>query len=176
MPNIKISLSASSIEDAIRRLKDYKKDIKSNTKEVAVQTAKVLEENIKQGFNGSLYDFIIEEGSVMVDGVGRVPDVTVDSEPTDDGAIVSAHGKEAVFVEFGAGVYFNPGGAPHPARGGEIVAIGEYGHGYGKQKVWKLPDGSLTHGTPASMPMWKGAQEIAKEVPEIAKEVFEKSR
>lgn len=174
MPKISLSLSSSSINKAISELKSYAAKVKTNTEEIVKEVAEQLEDNLKSGFNGASYDYIVED-SILVDGIGRVPNVRIDSTQSDKGMTVTAHGEEAVFVEFGAGVYFNPGGAPHPARGGNIKAIGEYGHGHGKQVVWELPDGRKTHGTPASMPMYLGAQEIAEEIPEIAKQVFEKS-
>ena len=178
MPQISMSLSADSIEKAIQQLKDYAKKIEVNTADVAKEVAKKLEQNVSKGFNGAPYDYKMPGRKMEAElGVPSVPDVDVETLEESKNTIVRAHGPQAVFVEFGAGVYFNPTGAPHPARG-EVNAIGTYGHGLGKLTYWRFElDGQtyVTHGTPASMPMYLGTQEIAEQVPKIAKEVFEKS-
>lgn len=167
---LNVFLNSSSIQDAIDSLKSYEKSIGPKTEKIQEIVAYDLRSMVKQGFNGSPYDVVIHEGA-------KVPDVEVDIDNGDKGKkLVVAHGIEAVFAEFGAGVYYNPDGAPHPARGQGIVAIGEYGYGYGKRKVWGYYDESgelkLTHGTPASMPMYLSAQQMKKMIPDIAKEVF----
>lgn len=122
---------------------------------------------VQKGFNGAGYDDVLHEGM-------KVPDVSVTVENDDNITLVVAHGKEAVFIEFGAGVYYNPGGG-RPDRPAGIVNIGEYGKGYGKRQIWGYYENGelkLTHGTPASMPMFYAAREIAKQIPEIARDVF----
>jgi len=97
----------------------------------------------------------------------------------DEISVVIADGKEAVFIEFGAGVYYNPSGSAHPSRPPGIVNIGEYGKGYGKRQIWGYYDEKkqlhLTHGTPASMPMFYAAKAIAEQILGISKDVFQGS-
>lgn len=169
MPKITLRLNDESISAAIKEVEAYANDLPKKAEEIQKRVAEELQKLCKLGFNGA-------QGEVLLDGELPVPDVQVGIEQDGKIIMVVAYGSEAYFIEFGAGVYFNPTGAPHPGRGQGIVAIGEYGHGYGKRKVWGYYDEAgdlhLTHGTPASMPMYYSALEVAKMVPEIAREVF----
>lgn len=171
MPEITLRLNDESIAAAIKKVKAYETDLTKKAEKIRLEVAKRLEALCKTGFNGAVYDDVLSDGM-------KVPNVEVYTETDGKITLVIAKGKEAVFVEFGAGVYHNPTGAPHPGRGQGIVGIGEYGHGYGKRKVWGYYDESgerhLTHGTPASMPMYYAAQEVAKMVPDITKKVFKR--
>lgn len=169
MPKITLRLNEASIAAAIKEIESYKNDLPKKAEKIRLEVADRLAKLCEVGFNGAGYDDILNEGM-------KVPDVTVTTKTDGNITLVIASGKEAVFVEFGAGVYYNPTSAPHPGRGQGIVGIGEYGHGYGKRKIWGYYDESgdlhLTHGTPASMPMYYAANEVAKMVPEIARKVF----
>lgn len=179
MPKITLRLNDASIEAAIKEVKAYENDLPKKAEKIRLEVADRLAKLCEVGFNGVAYDYVLSEGA-------RVPDVRVEVKPKGDITLVIAHGKEAVFVEFGAGVYFNPDGAPHPGRGApDIVAIGSYGYGRGKRQIWGYYEGGktnnpdenrkrlrLTHGTPASKPMYYAAIEVAKMVPDIAREVF----
>lgn len=93
-------------------------------------------------------------------------------------SVVIAAGEDAVWVEFGAGVYHNgsAGSSPHP-KGAELgFTIGGYGKGMGKRKTWGFyEDGELrlTHGAPAVMPMYNAMKTVCDEIASIAKEVFQ---
>ena len=88
-----------------------------------------------------------------------------------------ASGDDAVWVEFGAGVYHNgsPGTSPH-LRGAELgLTIGGFGKGRGKKEVWGYFENGalkLTRGTPAKMPMARAVMVVCDEIVAIAKEVF----
>lgn len=158
-----------TIEAAVKKLEAYRDDLPAKCEKIRKKVTAVLTDLVKDGFNGAFYDGLLYESF-------QVPSVEVISEDGDKFSVVIAKGKEAVFIEFGAGVYYNPGGAPHPNRHGNIVAIGQYGKGYGKRQVWGYYDETgelhLTHGTPASMPMLYAVKEIAERIPDIAREVF----
>lgn len=180
MPKIAFNLNLSEIDRAIRDVKAYADSIDRKTVKVREEVCVKLEQSVKDGFNGaSTGDVLRKEGKKLVFEGQEVPDVEV-SKKLDDGknSFVYANGKSAVFQEFGAGVYYNPpvGGFPHPNTPPGISAIGTYGKGYGARKVWAYPDGSggykLTHGTPASKPMYNAVQEIIPMIPEIARKVF----
>lgn len=107
------------------------------------------------------------------------PDVQVNIEDDGDVTLVIASGEEAVFIEFGAGVYYNgaAGTSPHPKGEENGFRIGEYGKGQGKRNVWALPGSThdypiLTHGTPAAMPMYHGVQEVLTIIADLAREAF----
>ncbi len=165
---LKIRLNSDSAEKALAQVREYEKSLKSKTERLRQRVAEEIQKLAETGFNGSVYDDILMEGT-------RVPNVKVVTEEKGKVSVVIAYGKEAVFAEFGAGVYYNPGGSPHPLQPPGIVEIGTYGKGYGARKVWGfLENGELrlTHGTPASMPMYRALQEVSARLEEIAREVF----
>lgn len=155
----------------------YEKGLEEKTERLRVKVARILRGLCSAGFNGSAYDDVsrVENGKIIYEGM-EVPDVKVTIKQEGNVSIVIADGKEAVFAEFGAGVYYNPGGSPNPLSPPGVVAIGTYGRGRGSRKVWGFYDeqGSLhlTHGTPASMPMYRAIQAVAQRLPELAREVF----
>ena len=168
MTEITFKLSARSIGKAIKRIQQYKNQFPLKLEKLRKRIAEELAKDIEVGFNGSLGEDILFEGQ-------KVPNVSISVEDDGNLTFVVAKGAEAVFVEFGAGVYYNAGGG-RPDRPDGIVAIGEYGNGYGKRKVWgfynEAGELKLTHGTPSSMPMYYAVRRVVKLVPQIAKEVF----
>lgn len=111
--------------------------------------------------------------TAIYDGVN---DSSVSLETISDGYCIKAEGKAVAFIEFGAGVYHNPG-EPYPKpRPTGIVGIGEYGEGRGKHQAWGFKDDSgnlvITHGNPAAMPMWHASEEMRNNILKIAREVF----
>ena len=81
-------------------------------------------------------------------------------------------------MEFGAGVYYNGavGSSPNPLGTELGFTIGSYGLGNGRKEVWGYTgeDGQihLTHGAPASMPLYKAVQSVSRDIVRIAREVF----
>lgn len=167
---IKMSLNPDSIAAVIRQMEDYRDDLPRKAEQIRLRVAEILKGMVQDGFNGAGYDDVLWEGM-------KVPDVSVTVDEKKNVTLIIAHGKEAVFAEFGAGVNYNPSGSPHPTRPVGIVNIGEYGKGYGKRKIWGYYDDNgglhLTHGTPSSAPMYFAVKEIAKQIPDIAREVFQ---
>lgn len=171
MPKITFNIfSPESIRAAAEAVKEYGEGIGEKAAEVRRRTAEELKEAAQTGFNGAVYDDVLHEGT-------RVPDTKVELLEEDGKSIVRAVGKEAVFQEFGAGVYYNgpAGSSPNPLNKG-VFLIGTFGKGYGQRNVWGYYDEGgnlkLTHGTPASMPMYHAEQAVIPRIPEIAREVF----
>ena len=159
---ITMSLSTSSIDNAIKELKAYKISLDQ-------KKDKLLEELANIGVKEASVRFT----TAMYDGVN---DSSVTLETTSNGYCIKAEGKAVAFIEFGAGVYHNPG-EPYPnPRPTGIVGIGEYGKGHGKRQAWGFTDDSgelvITHGNPAAMPMWYASEEMRSNVLKIAREVF----
>ena len=157
-----MGLSASSIRDGIRELKAYQKSL-------AAKTDKLLEELANIGVKEASIRFT----TAMYDGLND-SHVTLNTIP--GGYSIVAEGKAVAFIEFGAGVYHNPG-EPYPnPRPEGIVGIGEYGKGYGKRQAWGFRDESgelvITHGTPAAMPMWYASEEMRDAIAKIFQGVF----
>lgn len=168
---IRFGLSAREIDRAIRELEQYKQDIIRKTDLLRARVAERLAELSRDGFAGAVVDDLLKGGQ-------RTAQVDVSIDQRDNVTLVIARGEDAVWVEFGAGVHYNgsAGTSPHP-KGSELgFTIGGYGKGMGKKDVWGFyEDGELrlTHGAPATMPMYNAAKTVCDEIAEIAREVFQ---
>ena len=167
---ISLTLNTDDIERAIRELEKYKQDFQKKVDNYRKKLAEEIAVNASLNFGSAEIDDRTRGGS-------RRPEVTVDVNDSGDISVVVANGEDAVWCEFGAGVYHNGsvGSSPHPYGSDLGFTIGSYGKGYGKAKAWGYyDDGELviTRGTPASMPMYNAAQEVMKRAIGIAREVF----
>lgn len=168
---IRFGLSARDINKAMRELEQYKQDIIRKTDLLRERVAERLAELSRDGFTGAVVDDLLKGGQ-------RTAQVDVSIDQRDNITLVIARGEDAVWVEFGAGVHYNgsAGTSPHP-KGSELgFTIGGYGKGMGKKDVWGFyEDGKLrlTHGAPATMPMYNAAKTVCDEIAEIAREVFQ---
>lgn len=159
---IKMSLSSSSIDDAIKQLRTYRKSLNSTKDKLLERLGEIGVREASVRFTTAMYD--------------GVNDSSVTLETTNGGYAIVAEGHAVAFIEFGAGVYHNTGDPyPNPRPDG-IVGIGEYGKGYGKRQAWGFKDESgelvITHGNPAAMPMWYASEEMRSKIQKIAQEVF----
>ena len=162
--------SPSSIDAAIRELRDYQKWVEQKTVELRERIAYFIAKDASAVFNTATADDLIGEGVVT----GNV-EVTVNNDG--DISLVIANGKDAVFMEFGAGIYHNGsvGSSPNPLGEGLGYTIGSYGEN-GAKEAWGFygDDGELhlTRGVPASMPLYNAVTAIRNELVDIAREVF----
>lgn len=169
---ISFGLSEREIKRAMKELEDYKREILKKTELLREKVANLLAEEAERDFSGAIVDDLTPDS-----GGERYADVQVSIDNRGSVTVVIAKGEDAVWVEFGAGVYHNgtPGSSPHP-KGAELgFTIGSFGKGNGKRKTWGFyEDGELkiTHGTPAVMPMSKAVATVCNELPQIAREVF----
>lgn len=169
---IRISLSGKDIDRAIKELEQYKQEIIRKTELLRIKVAERIAAFAQSGFNGAIVDDLTGES-----GGARKANVQVSIDERENVSIVIAAGEDAVWAEFGAGVYHNGsvGSSPHP-KGQELgLTIGGYGKGMGKRQVWGFyEDGELklTHGAPATMPMYNAMKIVCDEIVAIAKEVF----
>lgn len=167
---ISLVLTTQGVNRAIKELEKYKQDFIKKCELLREKVAEKLADEAQNGFNGAIVDDLTQ-GDVKIAQV----DVSID----DRGSLtaVVASGEDAVWVEFGAGVYYNgsPGSSPHP-HGAELgMTIGGFGKGNGKKQVWGFyEDGELklSRGTPARMPMTRAVTAICNDIQSIAKEVF----
>lgn len=169
---IRISLSEKEIDRAIKELEQYKREIIRKTELLRTKVAERIANLAQSGFNGAVVDDLTGES-----GGARKAEVQVSIDERENVSVVIAAGEDAVWAEFGAGVYHNGsvGSSPHP-KGQELgLTIGGYGKGMGKRQVWGFyEDGELklTHGAPATMPMYNAMKIVCDEIVAIAKEVF----
>lgn len=170
MKKITFTLESYSVRQAIDEVRKYQRELTSKTEQLRQRIGMVIAWSASQGFSTSLVDDVLN-------GEKRFANVDVSVNDEGDTTVVIARGNDAVFVEFGAGVYNNGsvGTSPHP-KGAELgFTIGSYGKGNGRKEVWGYyGEGglTLTHGTPASMPMYRGMREACGHIAEIAREVF----
>lgn len=167
---ITFGLSAREINRAIKELEQYKQEIIRKTDLLREKVADRLAELVKSGFAGAVVDDLLRGGQ-------RTAQVDVTIEDRENVTLVIANGEDAIWAEFGAGVHHNgsTGSSPHP-KGSELgFTIGSYGKGMGKKDTWGFyEDGELrlTHGAPATMPMYNALKTVCDEISEIAREVF----
>jgi hypothetical protein len=161
----------ASIDAAVKEIRDYADWVKRKTDELRERVAYFIAKDASAVFNTAVADDLIGEGAV----IGSV-DVVV--EDNGNMTLVIANGEDAVFMEFGAGVYYNGGvgSSPNPLGAALGYTIGSYGKGNGAKAVWgfKGEDGALhlTHGVPASMPLYRALQSVVNDIEQIAREVF----
>ena len=171
---IKFGLSPSEIQRAIDEVKKFKMDFQKKVDTYRKRIAEEMAVQASANFGSAVMDDVIN-------GSPRKPNVDVTF--SDDGkiAVVVANGEDAVWCEFGAGVYHNSsvGSSPHPKGNDLGFTIGSYGKGHGKQQAWGYyadPESKtglvITRGTPASMPMYNAAQEVLQKSVKIAREVW----
>ena len=170
---ITISLDSDSIDKAIKDLEQYKNDIVQKTNILRKRVADHIANVAQSGFNGAIVDDLLKGGAKMAQ-----VDVKVDEH--DNISIVIANGEDAIWAEFGSGVYHNgrAGSSPHP-KGDELgFTIGDYGKGMGKRNTWVYyEDGDKSHkvytrGAPATMPMYNAVKQVIDDIQNIAKGVF----
>lgn len=167
---ISFGLSVQDIDRAMKELADYKQDILKKTELLRERVAERLCVEAQSGFNGAVVDDLVRGGQ-------KFAQVRVTVDNRGDMTVVVADGQDAVWIEFGAGVYHNgsPGSSPHP-HGVELgMTIGGFGKDNGKKETWGYyEEGTLklTHGTPAVMPMARAVTTVCNEIAEIAREVF----
>ena len=159
---IQMTLSTSSIKDAITELKAYRNSLDKKKDDLLERLGEIGVKEASVRFTTAMYD--------------GVNDSHVTLKPINNGYAIVAEGKAVAFIEFGAGVYHNPG-EPYPdPRPNGIVGIGEYGEGYGKRQAWgfrnEAGELTITHGNPAAMPLWYASEEMRSKIAKIAREVF----
>ena len=165
-----IRFSLDDVDKAIQELERYKIEFQKKVDTYRNRVAEEIAVSALFNFSSSVVDDRIKGGT-------RTPDVTIDVDERGSISVVVANGEDAVWCEFGAGVYHNGsvGSSPNPYGKDLGFTIGSYGKGYGKQTAWGYyEDGQvvITRGTPASMPMYNAVQEVTKRAIEIAREVF----
>lgn len=157
-----MSLSVESIDNAIKELQAFRDSLEGKKDKLLERLATIGVREASIRFTTAIYD--------------GVNDSSVTLEPITGGYCIKAEGKAVAFIEFGAGVYHNPG-EPYPnPRPSGVVGIGEYGKGHGKRQAWGFKDASgelvITHGNPAAMPLWYASEEMRKAIKEKFLEVF----
>lgn len=170
-------MSLSSVERFAEALNAYKAKLQRLATELPRVLAEYGAEQARVRFSTAAYDILAVSGT---DDIGKIgssgADVTVTTEPIENGYRINANGREVAFIEFGAGVWFNGEEGYYGERPAGIVGIGEYGKGYGSRPVWafKGENGEWvkTHGTPASNALYFTARDIEDMIAETARGIL----
>lgn len=171
MRTIRFTLDSRSIAQAIKEVEKYKREFQENCKRLRQLIGERIGWSAAHGFNSALT-------ADVVFGTPDPANVQVEVDDRDDVTVVFADGEQAVFIEYGAGVYNNgaAGTSPHPWGEEKGFLIGEYGDGKGKRKAWGYRNNAgevvVTHGTPAAMPMYHGMQDAINVIDDLVREVF----
>lgn len=172
---ITCELSVESIDAAIKEIEAYKKELEDKLAVLRKRIAERIRWTIEAGFTSA--------EQIIVSGDPPPNDVTV-TVPPDNGnmTVIIASGEQAVFIEFGAGIYSNGavGKSPHPwTASNPNFLIGMYGKLHGQHNAWGFYNGPkdkehlvVTRGTPAAMPMYNGYKEAVAIIGDLAREVF----
>lgn len=178
---LKAELSVKGLRNLQKQLLAYKTSLSDKcdrlVKELAELGIPTIEENVaKASFT---YD---SQGIQSGSDTEHKTYVKVDSLIGMSKATLVLEGKEILFIEFGAGVHYNGavGTSKHPKGKENGFLIGTYGYGHGSQQVWGYYADSgelvLTHGTEATMPMFKASEVIRQKVVEKAREIFDERK
>lgn len=165
---IKINLSEQSIQNAINQIENYKRELVNKNDKFVKRLAEVGIPVISQNVASAIGDL----------NKGYNAYIRMNSFDTYSKATLVVEGKDILFIEFGSGVHYNGavGGSPHP-KGAEFgYTIGSYGEGKGKNDFWfyyaDTGESIMSHGTKATMPVYKASVEIIQNIRKVAREVF----
>lgn len=179
---ISFTLDVKSIDRAIKELQEYTRDFERKCQEIRERVAERIAWSAERGFSSAIasdvYRQVVGKGETQAASPVMANGIEVHCDHKDDVSVVWTDGEEAVFIEYGAGVHYNgnPGDSPHPWGLEQGFVIGGYGQGKGVNDAWGYRDSNgnilITHGTPAAMPMYHGAEEAIRALDEIIQEVF----
>ena len=171
MPKRKISIDlfdGKSLDNAIKQIQEYQRTLNDKCEMFVRRLAEVGIPIIDQNIASSSGD----------SDKGHNTYIKINSFGSYSQARLIVEGKDLLFIEFGAGVHYNGnlGGSPHP-KGKEMeYTIGSYGKGQGKNDFWfyyaDSGEAVMSHGTQATMPVYKAGAEIRRQILKIAREVF----
>lgn len=160
--------SKKSINNAIKQVKAYKERLATLEKTLLRRLASIGVTNAKVYFASAINQY---------DGNGDIEVAYLESL---NKVSIIASGEAVAFIEFGAGVYYNGTGAYPKELPPNIVGIGQYGKGHGKNKAWGFymegENGEknviITRGNPPAKAMYQAEIDIIEQVSDIAREVF----
>ena len=167
---IKCELGTSSIDNAIKELKDYKQSI--NDKLNALVSA-LMQEGIEVA-RASLATTVGDSVNGAIEGFG------VNSDGNIVTAFVALTGPDALFIEFGAGIHYNNGNV-NPKASEFGYGVGTYPSEHPPNRAinpgywWYKDDAGDIHlslGTQASMPIYHAAENARNTAIKKAIEIF----
>lgn len=162
--DIDIRMSTKSLNDAINALKSIEDDF---MRKVDIFVRMLTNDGVQIA------------RTWISTGAGAERNANVSYMVSNDGYIIVAQiqmtGKDALFVEFGAGIYFNPSDPPHASKYG--MGVGTYpGQTHAFDNGWWYygPNGEsvYTHGTEGTYPMYHASENIQNNAIKKALQIF----
>lgn len=150
-------INPRSIQNAIRELEEYKREIKRKSDLLCDKLAELGAKRVSIEYSW------VES---LVSDSGDMPVISVTNEG--DTWTIHADGKEVAFLEFGSGLI----GYGHPEPQG--YGPGKYpgkGH-WNDPKGWHTPLGQHSYGNEPTAGMWQAKVEMRENLKRIAEEVF----
>ena len=157
-------ISATNIDDAAQKLREYAKWVSQKESELIAKLAERGRSVAEINFTFAQYDGDKDDISVTVDSQGS-------------SATIYAKGKAVAFIEFGSGAamgYGHPDAGKHglgPGTWSTNEELGGKGH-WDDPNGWYYEHGKKSHGNPPAQAMWQAVQTMTEELTTIAREVF----
>ena len=158
---VTMSLSAASIDAAIKQIEAYQKSLSVKAKQICERLAFAGAVQVSLGFASAIYN--------------GEKDFNVTVEDIPNGYRIVADGETALILEFGAGATYGYG---HPQADEFGMGPGTYPDGKGHwndPRGWWIPKangGGHTYGNPPAMPMYRASRQMREDVERVAREVF----
>lgn len=169
MKTITIELNPSSVDKAIAEIEKYRKGIKPKLKILIGQLVQDGVQIARIKVSASQGDSTDAHVDYLVDSTGEIVK-----------ASIFLQGKDALFIEFGAGIYYNNGNA-HPQAAEFGFGVGTYPSEHPPNRAinpgyWWYSDESknkhLSLGTEATFPIYHAAETIRNNLIQRAIEQF----
>jgi len=166
---ITVKFGISENEDYEKMVFDALKSSESNLAKLRERVAQEIANNID--FSNALITVWNRNHELTA----RQPDISVSVRSESDRSLVIVSGADAVWVEFGTGVYHNK--TDHEWGASLGFTIGGYGLGHGNQETWAYFDTTenevkYTHGIEASRSMYRAVTTVMEQINTLAVEVF----
>lgn len=171
MLEINIELSEKSIDEAIKKIREYEQSLALKNERFVNQ---LCEEGIPE-IENSFSNIYTDDPNL---DTTHINDIRINGFQNLTVGELETTASEITFIEFGTGVSYNgqAGGSPHP-KGKEMgMTIGGYGQGHGKRSSWtyESPNGEFvrTKGIKAAMPMYNASTAMRRKIISVARNVF----
>ena len=165
MISIKCDLSASSIDNAIKQIREYRESLNERVKELVTNLTMEGVEVAKTWVQVSQGDSHDASVDYLINAVGNIA-----------AARIALSGKDALFIEFGAGVHYNEADTPHAAQFG--YGVGTYNPSSDNAFnpdgwfYWTGTERVHSYGTEGTYPLYHAAENARNKVIMKAVETF----
>lgn len=174
MKNIELSLDTKDINKLIKQLESLKKQLDSGLTDYVDDLMEIGKSELQS-----------KASTVISDDASLDKKISVTKKSTRlktrAKGILTAHGKDIAFIEFGAGVHYNGAAGssprPDPTETPKFdYRIGQYGYHLGMMDSWRYEDADgithTTHGTKAAMPIYYAWRKMKEQASSTARKRY----